>query len=434
MTPSELVLTQTAALEARAAQVITCITQTASKRPPSFAPGHFPTYLARGKGSHVWDVDGNEYIDCFMACGPALLGYCHPEVDRAVAEQLAKGIIFSRPTALEVEVAELLVEMIPCAETVRFLKGGAEANSAALRMARAYTGREVVLTCGYRGWHDQWAVLNGTPGIPRVLEALTFGFGYNNLDSLQAALEAHVDQVAAVIIDPVARYAPEPGFLQGVKEWTRRHGAILIFDEIVTGFRVARGGAQQYYGVAPDLAVFAKGIANGMPLSAVTGRREIMQAGDALSLTYGDEALSLAAAKAALTVQLEHDVSGHIWRVGAALQDGLQAAIDETGVPFELGAIPPMLSFVENGRLGGTALLPEDQRRAWAYLLAELARRGVIHRRNSSFLLSYAHTTEDIDRLVAAFGEGFVELAEQLKQGTLADRIGDAPVPIFRRL
>jgi glutamate-1-semialdehyde 2,1-aminomutase len=324
--------------------------------------------------------------------------------------------------------------MIPCAETVRFLKGGAEANSAALRMARAYTGREVVLNCGYRGWHDQWAVQGRTPGIPRALEALTVGFEYNDLDSLRAALEMHPGQVAAVIIDPVARYAPEPGFLQGVKELTHRHGAILVFDEIVTGFRVARGGAQEYYGVVPDLAVFAKGIANGMPLSAVTGRRDVMQAGDAISLTYGDEALSLAAAKAALAVQLEQDVSGHIWRVGTALEEGLQAAIDETGVPFELGAIAPMLSFVESNQFHGNEVLPEELRRAWVYLLAGLARRGVIHRRNSSFLLSYSHSTEDIDVLVAAFGEVFVELAGQLRDGTLVDLIDDTPVPTFRRL
>jgi glutamate-1-semialdehyde aminotransferase len=159
-----------------------------------------------------------------------------------------------------------------------------------------------------------------------------------------------------------------------------------------------------------------------------------MAAGDAISLTYGDEALSLAAAKAALTVQLEQDVSGHIWRVGTALQKGLQAAIDESGVPFDLTAIPPMLAFVETGQFRATAVTPKDQRRAWVYLLAELARRGVIHRRNSSFLLSYSHTAEDIDHLVTAFGEVFVELAEHLKADTLADLIDDSPVPIFRRL
>ena len=166
----------------------------------------------------------------------------------------------------------------------------------------------------------------------------------------------------------------------------------------------------------------------------MTGRREVMAAGDAISLTYGDEALSLAAAKAALTVQIEQDVAGYIWRAGEALRAGLQAAIDETGVPFELDAIPPMLSFVESGRFRGIEVSPEEQRRAWVYLLAGLARRGVIHRRNSSFLLSYSHTTEDVNLLVGAFGNVFVELAARLDEGTLADLIDDAPVPVFRRL
>ena len=433
-TKDVLPLNQTEGLEARARKVIPCVTQTASKRPQAFAPGRFPTYIARGKGSHVWDVDGNEYIDCFMACGPAVLGYCYPQVDRAIAEQLERGIIFSRPTALEVEVAELLTEMIPCAEGVRFLKGGAEANSAALRMARAYTGRETVLICGYRGWHDQWAVLRDLPGIPRALASLTHGFSFNDLDSLRTALDAHPSQVAAVMIDPVARYAPEPGFLEGVKDLAHRHGAVLIFDEIVTGFRVAKGGAQQYYDVIPDLAVFAKAIANGMPLSAITGLRDILATGNAISLTYGDEALSLAAAKAALAVHVQHDVAGHLWHVGQALMDGIQAGIGGTGVPFELSAIAPMASFVETGSFRGSKVSVEDQQCAWAFLLAELARRGVIYRRNSSFLLSYSHTEEDIAHVVTAFRETFTDLAELLQAGSLAGKVSLTGAPSFRRL
>jgi glutamate-1-semialdehyde 2,1-aminomutase/spore coat polysaccharide biosynthesis protein SpsF len=379
-------------------------------------------------------VDGNEYIDCFMACGPAILGYAYPEVDQAIAEQLARGIIFSRPTSLEVEVAERLTAMIPGAEGVRFLKGGAEANSAALRIARAYTGREVVLICGYRGWHDQWAVLRDLPGIPRALQSLTDGFEFNNLDSLRQALGAHPGQVAAVIIDPVARYAPQPGFLEGVKELTHKHGALLVFDEIVTGFRLAQGGAQEYYNVTADMAVFAKAIANGMPLSAVTGPHEILAAGDAISLTYGDEALSLAAAKAALDVQMRDDVAGHLWRVGRALQEGLQAALDETGAPFALDAVAPMLVCVERESFRGSPLSVGDRRRAWLYLLAELARRGVIHRRNSSFLLSYSHSEKDVAHVVNAFGETLADLSGLLESGHLETEVDDAPEPIFRRL
>ncbi|MHB1295794.1 MAG: aspartate aminotransferase family protein [Anaerolineae bacterium] len=433
-TQDRLPLERSTELEARARRVIPCITQTASRRPQAFAPGRFPSYIARGQGAHVWDVDGNEYIDCFMACGPVLLGYCNPEVDRAIVEQLQHGIIFSRATALEVEVAELLTGMIPCAEAVRFLKGGAEANAAALRMARAYTGRELVLSCGYRGWHDQFAAHRGLPGIPKALAALVIEFPFNDLDALRDALAAHPGEVAAVTLDPVARDAPQPGFLEGVCELAHAHGAVLIYDEIVTGFRTARGGAQAHYGVTPDLGVFAKGIANGMPLAAVVGERDIVRAGDAVTLTYGDEALSLAAAKAALTVQLREDVSGHIWQVGQVLMDGLRDVVAETGVPFRVGAIAPMISFVETGAFRGQTLPAEEQGRAWVYLLAEMARRGVICRRNAGFLLSYAHTSEDIDHVVGAFAEVCAGLAGHLGAGSLAAVADAGETPTFRRL
>ena len=274
----QLSLTRSAELEARARRIIPGVTQTASKRPEAFAPGAFPDFIERGRGSHVWDVDGNEYIDFVMACGPVTLGYCYPAVDQAIQEQLGRGIIFSRPTALEGEVAEALADIVPCAEMTRFFKGGAEANSGALRLARAYTGRSKVASCGYRGWHDQWAVAHTPRGIPAELAGLILEFRYNDLDSLQRLLEANPGQVAAVIFDAVSGDLPEAGFLAGVQALAQRHGALLIFDEIVTGFRLAPGGAQEYYGVTPDLAVFAKGIANGMPLSAVCGRRDIMQA------------------------------------------------------------------------------------------------------------------------------------------------------------
>ncbi|MHB0858437.1 MAG: aspartate aminotransferase family protein [Anaerolineae bacterium] len=433
-THDRLPLEHSAELEARARRVIPCITQTASRRPQAFAPGRFPSYIARGQGAHVWDVDGNEYIDCFMACGPVLLGYCNPEVDQAITEQLQHGIIFSRATALEVEVAELLTGMVPCAEAVRFLKGGAEANAAALRMARAYTGRELVLSCGYRGWHDQFAVHRGLPGIPRALASLVIEFPFNDLDALRATLDAHPHDVAAVTLDPVARDAPEVGFLEGVRDLAHAHGAVLIYDEIVTGFRIARGGAQAHYGVTPDLGVFAKGIANGMPLAAVVGARDIVRAGDAVTLTYGDEALSLAAARAALTVQLREDVSGHIWRVGQALMDGLRDVVDETGVPFRVGAIAPMISFVESGVFRGQALSAEEQGRAWVFLLAEMARRGVIFRRNSGILLSYAHTSEDIDHIVGAFAQVCDGLSAHLEAGSLADVADLGEIPGFRRM
>jgi glutamate-1-semialdehyde aminotransferase len=431
-----LSLARSAGLEARARRVIPGVTQTASKRPEAFAPGHFPGYIERGRGCRVWDVDGNEYIDMVMACGPVTLGYCYPEVDAAIAEQLRKGIIFTRPTALEVEVSELLTEMVPCAEMVRFFKGGVEANSAALRIARAYTGRESVVSCGYRGWHDAWAVAHTPRGIPGALAPLISEWKYNDLDALERQLESRRGQVAAVILDPVSGELPRAGFLAGVRDLAHRHGALLIFDEIVTGFRLAKGGAQEYYGVTPDLAVFAKGIANGMPLAAVTGRRDVMETAKEvfITLTYGDEALSLAAARAALGVYRREDVCGRLWRAGQALIDGVAAALAETGAPFSIGGVAPMPAFLATGQFRGRPLGADEQQRAWLYLLAELARRGVLWRRQSCLVLSYSHTDGDIDRVNAACREVLAGLAERLEAGTLDADVSFSPPPGFNRL
>jgi glutamate-1-semialdehyde 2,1-aminomutase len=427
---------QSNALEKRARAVIPGVTQTISKRPESFALGSFPTYIDHGRGSHVWDMDGNEYVDFVMACGPATLGYCHPEVDQAIMAQLQRGIIFSRLTALEIEVAELLTALVPCAEMVRFFKGGAEANSAALRIARGATGRDVVVSCGYRGWHDQFAINQNSRGVPRALASVTKEFKYNDLASLEAVLDAHPNQVAAVILDPLSGQLPAEGFLAGVKELAHKHGALLIFDEIVTGFRVATGGAQQHFGVTPDIAVFAKGIANGMPLAAVAGSRDAMRvAADLLiTLTYGDESLSLAAAKAALTIYQQHDICGHLWRIGQAITDGVREAIAETGAPFGMGGLAPMPAFFCTGEFRGRALADNEQQNIWFFLMAEMAQRGVIWRRHSLLLPSYAHTDDDVDLAVAACGEVFSELVERLAAGTLEDVAPFAEAPGFRRL
>ncbi|MEA3336160.1 MAG: aminotransferase class III-fold pyridoxal phosphate-dependent enzyme [Chloroflexota bacterium] len=421
----------------RAGEFIPGITQTISKRPAAFAPGYFPDFIDYGKGSHVWDVDGNEYIDYVMACGPVTLGYCYPAVDQAIREQLARGIIFTRLTALEGEVAEILSDVVPCAEMTRFFKGGVEANSAALRLARAFTNREKVVSCGYRGWHDQWAVTHSPQGIPACLANLITEFEYNNLDSLEAALSANPKQVAAVFIDPVSGERPKEGFLAGVEELAHKHGALLIFDEIVTGFRLAVGGAQAYYNVVPDIAVFAKGIANGMPLSAVSGRRDVMKMATEvfMTLTYGDEALSLAAARATLNVQRQEDVSGHIWDVGTALVNGVKQALVETGAPFTFSGIEAMPAFVAAADFRGRPLDEATQQAAWVYLLSELARRGIIWRRHSLILPSYSHSHEDVSDTVEACHEVFTNLAQLLESGTLHDAIQLTELPSgFKRV
>jgi glutamate-1-semialdehyde 2,1-aminomutase len=434
---SKLKFNKSLALTTHAAQFIPGTTQTASKRPEAFALGAFPDFVDRAQGARVWDVDGNEYIDFVMACGPVTLGYCYPEIDRAIQGQLAKGIIFSRPSALEAQVAEMLAEIVPCAEMTRFFKGGAETNSAALRIARAYTGREKVASCGYRGWHDQWAVAHTPKGIPQCLTGLIAEFKYNDLVSLETLLENNPRQFAAVIIDPVSAEAPQEDFLRGIKEITHKHGALLIFDEIVTGFRLAPGGAQEYFGVVPDLAVFAKGIANGMPLAALTGRRDVMQTATRvfMTLTYGDEQLSLAAARATLNILRERDVCGHIWRVGRRLVEGVRQIIEETQTPFAFRGVEAMPAFVATNQFAGKSLSDEEQNRAWYYLLSELAQRGILWRKHSLILPSYSHTDNDIDRAVEAMEQVLSNLRDLLAAGQLREAIPATDLPVgFKRL
>jgi glutamate-1-semialdehyde 2,1-aminomutase len=254
---------------------------------------------------------------------------------------------------------------------------------------------------------------------------------------LAAVLEASSGQVAAVILDAVSGEKPQADFLTGVRDLAHRHGALLIFDEIVTGFRLAPGGAQQHYGITPDLAVFAKGIANGMPLSAVCGRRDVLSvATDVfMTLTYGDEQLSLAAARAALTEIRTRDVCGHIGRVGERLMTRVQAAIDRTGVPFACRGEPAMPGFVATGAFRHRTLEEHEQARAWYYLLAELARRGILWRKHSLLLPSYSHSIADMDQAVAACDEVFTGLADLLAEGRLQEAVPLSELPVgFRRL
>ncbi|HEX4352604.1 MAG TPA: aminotransferase class III-fold pyridoxal phosphate-dependent enzyme, partial [Polyangiales bacterium] len=249
----------------RAEDLIPAGTQTLAKGAGQFVRGVAPRFVVRGRGARVWDVDENEYLDLSMAVGPLSLGYADPVVDAAIAHQLRDGISFSLVHPLEVEVAELFREIVPGAEMVRFSKTGADVTSAAVRLARAYTGRSKVLCCGYHGWHDWYiSVTDRDRGIPAAIEALSYTFEYNDLAALERVID---DDVACVILEPVTFEAPAPGFLQGLRALCSARGVVLVFDEMWTGFRIALGGAQAHFGVQADLATFSKAVANGMPLS-----------------------------------------------------------------------------------------------------------------------------------------------------------------------
>jgi glutamate-1-semialdehyde 2,1-aminomutase len=313
---------QSEAMLERALKVIPLGTQTFSKSYLQYPRNVSPYFVARATGSKVWDVDGNAFIDFVNALASVTLGHCDSDVTKAVAAQLGEGTIFTLAHPLETEVAELIVAMVPCAEMVRFGKNGSDATSGAIRAARAFTGRDHVAVCGYHGWQD-WYIGSTArnKGVPEATRALTHAFPYNDLEALARLLHERQGAFAAVILEPMNVSEPQPGFLQGVVDLAHDHGALAIFDETITGFRFANGGAQELFGVVPDLAAFGKGLANGYPLSAVAGRADVMREFEEIffSFTMGGETLSLAAAKAVLTKLTREDVVAKLRAKGELL-------------------------------------------------------------------------------------------------------------------
>lgn len=415
---------------ARARQVVPGASQTLSKGPGMFVEGAYPVFLERGRGCRVWDVDGHEYVDYILALASITLGYAYPEITEAVARQLERGSIFSLPHPLEVEVSEELAAVIPCAEMVRFVKTGSEADAAAVRVARAATGRDVVLVCGYAGWHEWYAVTTPrSKGIPKEVSRFIASFEYNSLASLEAALAEHHGQVAAVVMEPVLLETPAPGFLEGVKAAAHRHGALLIFDEIVSGFRWAVGGAQEHFGVVPDLATFGKGMANGLPLAAIVGRRELMREFEDVfvSSTFGGDALALAACRATLGVYRREPVIAHLWQMGRRFQEGFTAVAARLAVPARALGYPVHPKIVIDHRS------PETQRLLMSLFLQETAARGAIFH-FAGFNISYSHSAADVDLTLGACEHALRAVGQALADGRIADRLRGRPYQeAFRR-
>lgn len=330
-----LQLEESCAWLSRSLKVIPGGAQTFSKKHTQYVRGVAPIFLKEGKGCRVTDVDGNSYIDYVQGLLPNILGYAHPEVNRAVSECLEAGHSFSLPHPLEVELAERLTSIIPCAEMARFGKNGSDATSGAIRLARAVTGRERVACCGYHGWQD-WYIGSTTrnAGVPQAVRDLTSTFRYNDIASLEAPLHQHSREFAAVIMEPFNFEEPHPGFLESVRDLAHAHGALLIFDEICSGFHFGLGGAQKLLGVTPDLACFGKAMANGFPLSCVVGRRDLMQTFDDIffSFTFAGEAASLSAAMKVLDILEGSDALSLIEANGKVIQDGLKAMVREAGL------------------------------------------------------------------------------------------------------
>lgn len=322
--------------------------QTYSKSYRYFCRGLAPSYMDHGEGCYLYDVDDNEFIDFMCALGPITVGYNESSVNEAVIKQVGKFASGSLQSELEVELAEKLCSIIPCAEMVRFVKNGGDATTAAVRLARAYTGREIVLMSGYHGMHD-WSIgaSENHKGVPEAVRKLTINFTYNDLEDLENKLKTN--EVAAVILEPIQSNGPKEGYLEGVKELAHKYGAVLIFDEVVSGFHYALGGAQEMFGVSPDLVAFGKGMANGYPISAVAGRRDLLEQiekGVFVSTTFGGDSISMAASLATIKILEQPGFYDHIIKIGSILHNGIQEKIDKynlqdvllvTGLPQHCG-------------------------------------------------------------------------------------------------
>jgi len=376
--------------------------QTFSKSSTQFPLGVSPYFAKKAKGSRLWDIDNNEYIDFISGLCSIILGYCDQDVDRAVVEQVGSGTIFSLSHKLEAEVAEQIVTMVPCAEMVRFGKNGSDATAGAIRLARAYTGRDRVAVCGYHGWQD-WYIGSTTRnlGVPDVVKQLTSTFKYNDINSLEKLFAKYPGEYAAVILEPMNIEEPRDGFLENVKALTASNGAVLVFDEMITGFRFSNGGAQELFGVTPDLATFGKGLANGFPLSAITGKKEIMRLMEEVffSFTYGGETLSLAAAKETLNRLQNNDILGSITKQGLYLKKSIIEIIDQENLNklFNVKGHPSwtFLTILEKNNF--------DFWKVKTLLMQEMLNRNILTL--GSHNLSFSHTRDDIDYLVNAYSE-----------------------------
>ena len=394
--------------------------------------------IARGNGCHVWDVDGNEYIEYGMGLRAVTLGHGYPRVVDAVAAQLAEGTNFVRPAALEVEAAESFLSLITTAEMVKFTKDGSTANTAAVKLARAFTGRELIAICADHPFYsyDDWAMVT-TPvraGIPRSVEGLTLTYRYNDLASAEALVERHPGKIACFILEAERTDPPRDGFLTGMQQLARDHGALLVFDENITGFRWDNGGAQAVHGIEPDLSTFGKGMANGFALSALTGRREIMELGGLqhgrdrvflLSTTHGAEHAGLAAGIATMATYRDEPVIAAMAARGEHLRERIQESIDAhaIGHAFSVFGHPCCLYYGTRDQAGA----PSQPFRT--LFLQETISRGLLA---PSLVVSYAHREIDVERTAEIIDEALGVYARALETDIESFLRGRSVQPVYR--
>ena len=418
------------ALYTKAQGLIPGTTHLFGKRAELYAPGLWPAYYSKAKGCHIWDIDGNQYLD-FTMCGigTSVLGYADDEVEEAVIKAIRSGNMATLNCPEEVELAELLCQFHPWAEKVRYARTGGEMMSVAIRVARAATGRTKVAFCGYHGWHDWYLAVNLSggdglnghllpglepKGVPEGLRNTVIPFPYNDLAALESIVQEHGKDLAAIVLEPVRSSGPKPGFLEGVRSLASRSGAVLMLDEITSGWRMATSGMHMIYGIEPDMATFAKTMSNGHPMAALIGKASVMDAAARtfISSAYWTEKTGPAAALATLTKHKRINAGAILTRTGTLVQDGWRKAAQSSGLPVDVQGIPPAANFV----------IKHDQSLALQTLFVqEMLRRGFLA--NDRFYATCSHSVEHVGKYLAAVNETFSLMAKAVADGNIEAKL-----------
>jgi len=416
MKPNNVNLKKSQEFLKRAESLIPALSQTFSKAHYSYVSGIYPTYLKHGKGSHVFDVDDNEYIDYVLGLGPVILGYCYKSVDDAIKKQIENGISFSMPHYLEVEFSEKLQKIIPGSEMVRFAKTGSDAVTACVKAARAYTGKDHILYTGHGGvWHDWFtAITSKNEGIPKFNQELIHLFRYNDLQDAKNTFKRFEGKVAAIVMEPIWLDYPNENYLQELKELAHKNNALLIFDEVLTGFRLANGGAQELFRIEADMVAFGKAIGNGAPLAAITGKEEYMKKFNDVfySTTYGGETLSIAAGMAVVNEFLTKDIISHCWGIGQLLKDGIEKIGKEIGIDIKWNGTPVRgdITFAEIN--GISANLQKS------IFLQECIKNNVMFGPGET-LICYSHSQKDIEKTLEVCKNALEKMKPHLQTGSI---------------
>jgi len=426
----------------KAKKIIPGGNQLISKRSHRFLPDLWPSYYSKAKGCEIWDLDGTHYYDfAGMGIGCCILGYADNEVNSAAIKAINDGSATTLNCYEEVKLAEKLIEINNWADMVRFSRGGGEACAIAVRIARAATGRSKVAFCGYHGWHDWYiaANLSGTStldehlleglspaGVPKELKNTTFPFNFNKINELESIIDRHGDEIGVIIMEPERNFPPEKGFLEKIREYADKIGAVLIFDEITSGFRMNIGGLHQIYNIFPDIAVYGKGLGNGFPISAIVGRKEVMDAAQTsfISSTFWTERVGFTAALATLEKMEKENIPNYLISYGKQINEGWKKISHKHGIELEIGGIPPLTHF---------SFKADNNYEMQTLYNQEMLKKGFLC--GPMVYVSFAYSEELIKKFIEYSDEAFAVVKKAINSGNIGKFLESKPLtPGFIRL